>query len=91
MTWDWTFALEIVPTLLWGVWITILITTASCVIALIGGLALAIIADTTGWIGKTTIRLLIELLRGVPILVLLFFGFYALPQLCVIQIGRAHV
>ena len=34
MTWDWNYALNIMPDLLWGVWYTILVTLASAAIAL---------------------------------------------------------
>jgi len=80
MIWDWAFALRILPDLMEGVWITVLVTLASAIIALVGGLALAVLSLTTGWVGRLLARALLDLLRGIPILVLLFFGFYALPQ-----------
>jgi len=80
MIWDWAFALRILPDLMEGVWITVLVTLASAIIALVGGLALAVLSLTTGWVGRLFARALLDLLRGIPILVLLFFGFYALPQ-----------
>lgn len=80
MIWDWSFAWKILPDLLEGVWITALVTFASAVLALAGGLALAVFSLTTGPVGRLLARALLEALRGVPILVLLYFGFYALPQ-----------
>ena len=81
MIWDWAFALRILPALLQGVWITILVTLASAFIALAGGLLFAVFASTTGRTGRLFARVVVEGFRGVPILVLLYFGFYALPQI----------
>jgi polar amino acid transport system permease protein len=78
--WDWAFAWRILPDLLEGVWITALVTFASAALALAGGLALAVFSLTTGRIGSLAARAVLEFLRGVPILVLLYIGFYALPQ-----------
>ena len=81
MTWDWSFAFAIMPDLLSGVLMTILVASVSSVIALAGGLMVAVIASLTGRAGRIALRVAIELLRGVPILVLLYFGFYALPEI----------
>jgi polar amino acid transport system permease protein len=80
MIWDWAFAWKILPDLLEGVWITVLVTLASAAIALLGGLALAVLSLAGGRGGRWLAFGLLETLRGIPILVLLFFGFYALPQ-----------
>jgi polar amino acid transport system permease protein len=80
MTWDWAYAASILPDLLYGAWVTIGVTLASSVIALGGGLLIAIAGATGGRAVHWTIRIMIDLLRGVPILVLLYFGFYVLPQ-----------
>ncbi|BCB75277.1 ectoine/hydroxyectoine ABC transporter permease subunit EhuD [Phytohabitans flavus] len=81
MSWDWRYAWQIVPTLLDGVAQTFLVTLVSATIALLGGLAVAV----TRWLSPAVVRaplwLLVELTRGVPILVLLFFCFYGLPGL----------
>ncbi|KWV48089.1 hypothetical protein AS156_36585 [Bradyrhizobium macuxiense] len=81
MTWDWSYAVEIVPNLMVGVWYTILVTLASSAIALIGGLLLAILEIASTRLGRTFVRFWLELARGVPILILLYFTFYVLPQL----------
>jgi polar amino acid transport system permease protein len=80
MTWDWNYVCEIMPILLVGVWYTLIVTIASSVIALVGGLLLAIIEDLSKTVGRTFVRALLEVIRGVPILVLLFFGYYVLPE-----------
>lgn len=81
MSWDWNYAWSIMPTLVDGVVQTFLVTLLSALVALLGGLVLAVVR----WVAPAPVRapvwLLVELARGVPILVLLFFCFYALPNL----------
>ncbi|UVO35721.1 ABC transporter permease subunit [Bradyrhizobium arachidis] len=79
MTWDWNFVLKILPDLMVGVWNTILVTLASSVIALMGGLLLAILESVSTRVGRAFVRFWLELFRGVPVLVLLYFSFYVLP------------
>jgi polar amino acid transport system permease protein len=80
MTWDWEYAASIVPDLLVAAWLTVVIALISTVIALSGGLAIAIV----GWNAPAPVRraiaLVIDAVRGIPVLVLLFFVFYALPR-----------
>jgi len=80
MTWDWNFVFQILPDLLVGVWYTILITIGSAAIALIGGLLLAIFENVSTRAGRLVVRFFLGLFKGVPILVLLYFGYYLLPQ-----------
>ncbi|WP_076867230.1 amino acid ABC transporter permease [Bradyrhizobium mercantei] len=80
MTWDWSFALKILPDLMAGVWYTIVVTLAASAIALIGGLLLAILESVSTTIGRAFVRFWLELFRGVPTLVLLYFAFYVLPE-----------
>jgi len=81
MDWDWSFAWSILPDLLWGVVVTIAVSLVASAFALAGGLALAVCSSISGRAGQVALRIVMELFRGVPILVLLYFGFYALPQL----------
>jgi len=81
MSWDWSYAAQILPDLLWGVWVTIVVTAACAAVALGGGLGIAVIGSIGGRTGRICVRTMIELFRGVPILVLLYFGFYGLPQI----------
>lgn len=80
MIWDWTYVRDIMPDLMIGVWYTLAVTLASSAIALIGGLLQAILENISTTVGRTFVRVLLEVIRGVPILVLLFFGFYVLPE-----------
>ncbi len=81
MSWDWAYVVKILPDLLLGVWYTVLVTLASAAIALAGGLLIAVFQDTTNAVGKACVRFFLELFRGVPILVLLYFGYYVLPEI----------
>ncbi len=80
MTWDWNYVMEIMPRMLMGAWYTILVTLASAVITFGGGLMLAILESVSAKVGRAFVRFLVDVFRGVPILVLLYFGFYALPE-----------
>jgi polar amino acid transport system permease protein len=80
MNWDWAYVQAILPDLIEGAGYTVLVTLASAAIALSGGLLLAMFESLTTRAGKLVSRILLELFRGVPILVLLYFGFYVLPE-----------
>jgi polar amino acid transport system permease protein len=78
--WDWAYAIKILPDLLLGVLYTVLVTVASSLLALTGGLVIAIYDSTSDRRGHMAVQFLLEFFRGVPILVLLYFGFYVLPE-----------
>jgi polar amino acid transport system permease protein len=84
MTWDWAYAWQILPDLFAGVVVTVLVTVGCAIIALIGGLLLAVLESIAGAAGRIPVRALLELFRGVPVLVFLYFGFYALPEIGVV-------
>ena len=87
MSWDWSYAVEILPQLLWGVLITVLVTIACSAVALTGGLLIAIAQVNSGRAVHLSTRVFQEIFRGVPILVLLYFGFYALPEIGILLPG----
>jgi polar amino acid transport system permease protein len=87
MSWDWSYAVGILPELLWGVLVTLLVTIACSAIALVGGLLIAIAQVSSGRVVHLSTRTIQEIFRGVPILVLLYFGFYALPEIGVLLPG----
>lgn len=89
MSWDWAFAIEIIPALIAGAWITILVTVASSLLALSLGLVIGIATTLAGGFGRTAIGAVIDFLRGVPIIVFLFFGYYSLPTIGVTLSGMA--
>jgi polar amino acid transport system permease protein len=80
VSWDWSYVLKILPELAVGALVTVLVTLASSAIALAGGLLLAIFECVAGTMGRFAARFLLEFFRGVPVLVLLYFGFYTLPE-----------
>jgi polar amino acid transport system permease protein len=87
MTWDWAYAVSIMPELLFGVVVTVLATIACSAIALLGGLLIAIAQMNSGGVGQHVMRAVMETFRGVPILVLLYFGYYALPEIGILLPG----
>jgi len=87
MTWDWAYAVSIMPELLLGVVVTVLATIACSAIALLGGLLIAIAQMNSGRVGQHVMRAVMETFRGVPILVLLYFGYYALPEIGILLPG----
>ncbi|MBB4365285.1 polar amino acid transport system permease protein [Bradyrhizobium sp. CIR18] len=84
MTWDWNFVLMILPHLMTGVWYTIVITLVGSAIAFTGGLSIAILESVSTRFGRSFVRFWLELVRGVPTLVLLYFAFYILPELGIV-------
>src|SRR5690242_9555557 len=80
MSWDWNYVWEMLPQLGVGVLYTVLVTLVASVITLTGGLLLAIVESVSTKVGRAFVRFWLELFRGVPVLVLLYFGFYVLPE-----------
>lgn len=87
MSWDWAYAISIMPQLLWGMLVTLLVTIACSAFALLGGLLIAIAQVSSGRVVHLSTRAVQEVFRGVPILVLLYFGFYALPEFGILLPG----
>lgn len=80
MSWSWPFVLEILPMLIDGVKITILATLLGAVVALVLGLALALLRQSGSRVLSRATGLLCEFIRGTPLLVQLYFLFYILPD-----------
>ena len=81
MEWDWAFVIQILPTLIEGVKITILATVLGYVLAAILGLAIAIIRRSKNKLISRSMGFVAEFIRGTPLLVQLYFIFYVLPDL----------
>lgn len=78
--WDWEFALEIFPEIAEGMLLTVLVTLVGIVIAVTLGLFLALGRRSANkWI-RRPFAWFIEFVRSTPILIQLFFLFYALPS-----------
>lgn len=77
--WDWDYAWEITPGLIQGMLTTILATLLGITVAVILGLFLAIgRRSDRKWISYP-LAWIIEFIRSTPLLIQLFFLFYALP------------
>ncbi|MGH6862055.1 MAG: ectoine/hydroxyectoine ABC transporter permease subunit EhuD [Phyllobacterium sp.] len=81
MEWDWAFVIQILPTLIEGVKITILATLLGSVLAAIIGLVIAIVRRSKNRLISMPMGFLAEFIRGTPLLVQLYFIFYVLPDL----------
>lgn len=80
MTWDWEYALSVVPKLMSGFSLTLTITGVSFAIALVVGLGFTLIRMARVAVLSQAMTLFVEFFRGTPLLVQLFFWFYALPN-----------
>lgn len=67
------------PLLLRGVGETLLLTVASGILATILGLVFALLQVFAGWLPRFLVETFLYVMRGVPLLVLLFAMYYALP------------
>jgi polar amino acid transport system permease protein len=77
---DWNFALEILPTLLQGMVVTIQVTLMSFALAAVLGLLFALGRRSENKVLSEPIGASVEVIRSTPLLVQLFFFFYVLPQ-----------
>jgi polar amino acid transport system permease protein len=81
MIWDWHFAGKILPDLLRGLVVTIEATLLGYAVALVLGLVWAILRRSPSRIVSQVVRWVVEFIRSTPLLVQLFFLFFALPSL----------
>jgi len=89
MTFDFGYALRILPTLLDGVVVTIEATISGMTLAIIGGLILAIACLSSSRVLSKIAICYVEFFRLTPLLVQLFFLFYVLPHFGVRLSGLA--
>jgi len=77
--WNWAFAIDIAPTLVAALRITILATVLGSMLALMLGLPLALASlSRSRWLRRPA-RAVIEMVRGTPLLIQLYLLFYVLP------------
>lgn len=81
MEWDWAFVVQILPTLIEGVKITIIATLLGSVLAAVVGLVIAIVRRSSNRLVSMPMGFIAEFIRGTPLLVQLYFIFYVLPDL----------
>lgn len=79
-SWDWGYALSILPELLHGLGITVQATLLATLIALPLGLVFALLRLAAVPLLSPAVSFVVEFLRGTPFLVQLYFIFYVLPN-----------
>lgn len=84
MEWDWGFVVEIMPTLLEGLKLTLIITLVAAVLAAVLGLVFAILRRSGNPLISRPVAGFVEFIRGTPLLVQLYFIFYVLPDLGIV-------
>jgi polar amino acid transport system permease protein len=77
--WNWQFALDTLPSLLQGLRFTLEATFFGSLLAFVLGLLWAIARLAEIPIASQGIRLVVEFLRGTPLLIQLYFLFYIFP------------
>lgn len=80
-TWDWEYAWEITPALIEGMIAIVIATVLGMIVAVILGLFLALGRRSDNKWLSYPVAWFIEFVRSTPLLVQLFFLFYALPQI----------
>jgi polar amino acid transport system permease protein len=79
MIWNWSFAVDTIPELLQGLWVTVQITLIGTAIALVLGLVVAVVRFSRVPVLRQLFGFLVEFIRGTPLLVQAYFAFYVLP------------
>lgn len=78
--WDWSFARDILPDLLSGLWITVSLAFLGITIALVLGLGLALLRRSRHRVIRWPVGFVVEFIRSTPLLIQLFFLFFVLPD-----------
>ena len=73
-------AVEFVPILLQGVWLTIVVTVGSLLLSTVLGLVWALMRVSGIGILTGLSAALINVIRGIPIIVLLFYIYFVMPD-----------
>jgi len=73
-------AVEFLPILMQGVKLTVIITLGSLVLSTVLGLFWALMRVSGIWVLDRSTRLLINFIRGVPIIVQLFYIYFVMPD-----------
>lgn len=77
---NWSYALEALPQLLGGLWITVQATLGGMALALVLGLLWAVLRRSAPALLAHGVRWTLELIRSTPLLVQLYFLFFVLPE-----------
>jgi polar amino acid transport system permease protein len=79
--WSWESAREVAPLLLEGLRNTVIATAGGSAVALVLGLLLAMMGSSGNTLVRVVSRCIVGFFRGSPLLILLYFGYFALPSL----------
>lgn len=79
MIWDWSYTVEVLPTLFKGLWVTLQATFYGFAFALVVGLVWAVLRRGGPSPVRKTVIWTVEFIRSTPLLVQLFFIYYVLP------------
>jgi polar amino acid transport system permease protein len=80
MIWSNKFAVSILPDLLRGLWVTVEITLAGTVIALLLGLVVAVIRFSRVPVLSHLLSFYVQFVRGTPLLIQAYCAFFILPM-----------
>jgi polar amino acid transport system permease protein len=78
--WDWGYAFEVLPQLLRALLVTLEITLLGSVLALVVGLVIAVLRQARIPVLDQVLWALVEFVRSTPLLVQVFFLYFALPR-----------
>lgn len=78
--WDWDFAFQILPTLAEAAIVTLQATVIGYVLALVIGLAFALLRRSENRLIATPVRELVEFIRSTPLLIQIYFAYFVLPE-----------
>jgi polar amino acid transport system permease protein len=80
MTWDWTYAISILPALAKAAIVTVQAALGGFALALVLGLILALLRRSHLRAISWPVGLAVEFIRSTPLLIQLFFLYFGLPQ-----------
>ena len=89
MSWDWTFAWEVLPLLLEGLRVTLWATLLATILALVVGLIFAMAKRSPNAFIRLPINGVVEFIRRTPILVQIYFIYFVLPEVGILLPGFA--
>jgi His/Glu/Gln/Arg/opine family amino acid ABC transporter permease subunit len=81
MTFSWLAIWQGLPYLLQGAGLTILISAVAMFLALVLGMAVAVLSQISGRIARGLVRAYVEVFRNTPLLIQIFIVYFGLPQL----------
>jgi His/Glu/Gln/Arg/opine family amino acid ABC transporter permease subunit len=80
-TFEWSAVWQGLPYLLRGAGLTVVISGAAMVLAVLLGLGLAVVTQTAGRLVRRLVDAYVEVFRNTPLLIQIFIVYFGLPQL----------